>query len=321
MRKIDGHVHLIGDGSDGSGCWLGLSNPLRISFACLLAKSAGLPLSVLKSGMDSAYLEQALKWIEDSSLDAVVLLAMDYPHDSEGLPMRNKASFYVPNPIVLSLGRKHEEFIPACSIHPARKDAIEELEKCIAEGAKVMKLLPNCHNVDCSDRSYRDFWEKVSRAGLVFLAHTGGEFSVPVVNAGYADPRVLRLPLECGVKTIAAHGAGRSGILDPDYTSDLFSMFEQYPNLFTDNSALCSPNRWRTAKALLSSRFPDRVIHGSDYPVPVGGVGPLMGGLITSGQWRQSRALSNPLERDCFLKRAMGFPDSSFTKLEQLLPL
>ena len=199
---------------------------------------------------------------------------MDYPYDEEGKILRDRAKFYVPNQLVIELSKSNPQFIPACSIHPARKDAIDELEKCHLQGAKVLKLLPNCHNVNCSDSSYSKFWKKVASLGLLFLSHTGGELSVPVINAKYADPRVLHLPLELGVQVIAAHGAGRSALFDKDYTSDLLKMLNKYPNLFIDNSALASINRWPTIKHLLSPSVQKRVVHGSDFPIPSSGLGP-----------------------------------------------
>ena len=51
----------------------------------------------------------------------------------------------------------------------------------------------------------------MAEARLPLLAHTGGEHTVPVVNAALADPKLLRLPLECGVTVIAAHCATKSG--------------------------------------------------------------------------------------------------------------
>ncbi|MDG0964048.1 MAG: hypothetical protein P8O23_03225 [Opitutales bacterium] len=84
---------------------------------------------------------------------------------------------------------------------------------------------------------------------MPFLAHTGGEFSVPVLNAKFADPRILQLPLECGVTLIAPHGAGKSGLWDPDYAADLLKMMDELA------SALASPNRWRTIPPCLIPRF------------------------------------------------------------------
>jgi predicted TIM-barrel fold metal-dependent hydrolase len=317
--KIDGHVHFVGDGSNGSGCWLRCSTLLDRMVEPIVKAQAGILKSSRQLGVDQAYEERLIGLIDSSSLDAVLLLAMDYPYDPSGNCLKEKAKFYVPNDHVLGLAKKYSQIIPACSIHPARKDALEELERCAEKGAKVLKLLPNCHHVDCSDIQYQPFWEKLAKLGLPFLAHTGGEFSVPVLDAKFADPRILRLPLECGVKVIAAHGAGKSGIWDPDYTADLLKMMEEFPNLFTDNSALASPNRWRTIKHLLDPEIQSRVIHGSDFPIPSGGFGPWMGNLLNKSDYFKSRKINNPLERDVFIKQAVGFQESTFSRLAKLI--
>jgi predicted TIM-barrel fold metal-dependent hydrolase len=285
----------------------------------IVKAQAGILKSSRQLGVDQAYEERLIGLIDSSSLDAVLLLAMDYPYDPSGNCLKEKAKFYVPNDHVLGLAKKYSQIIPACSIHPARKDAVEELERCAEKGAKVLKLLPNCHHVDCSDIQYQPFWEKLAKLGLPFLAHTGGEFSVPVLDAKFADPRILRLPLECGVKVIAAHGAGKSGIWDPDYTADLLKMMEEFPNLFTDNSALASPNRWRTIPALLDPKIQSRVIHGSDFPIPSGGFGPWMGNLLNKSDYFKSRKIKNPLERDVFIKQAAGFEENTFFRLGELI--
>ena len=64
---------------------------------------------------------------------------MDYPYDPNGNCLKGKAKFYVPNDHVLNLSQKYPQILPACSIHPARTDAIEELERFAEKGAKVIK--------------------------------------------------------------------------------------------------------------------------------------------------------------------------------------
>ena len=239
--RIDGHVHFVGDGSNGSGCWLRSSTLLDRIVEPIVKAQAGISKSSRQFGIDQAYEQRLIRLIDDSSLDAVLLLAMDYPYDEDGNCLKEKAKFYVPNDHVLGLAKKHAQIIPACSIHPARKNAIEELERCAEKGAKVLKLLPNCHNVDCSNNRYRTFWEKLAKLNMPFLAHTGGEFSVPVLNAKFADPRILRLPLECGAKVIAAHGAGKSGLWDPDYTADLLKNDGRIRKSFYRQQCTCQP--------------------------------------------------------------------------------
>ena len=48
--------------------------------------------------------------------------------------------------------------------------------------------------------------------------------------------------------------------------------------------------------------------------------GPWVGGLLSGENYREARNISNPLERDCFIKRAVGFGESTFSRLSDLLP-
>ncbi len=320
FRKIDGHVHLLGDGSSGSGCWFRLQGPWSRILARTLIKEVGLPQSVLKNGqLDQLYVERLLAQVRGSSLDAILLLAQEVPRDSHGNEMNGVGAFYVPNDYLLRLCREHAEFIPAVSIHPARPDALEELEKSLEAGARVMKCLPNCQNIDCSEKKFAPFWTGMAEAGMILLAHTGGEMSLPVVNAAYADPRILALPLECGVTVIAAHCAGRSCLWDPDYTEPLLEMFSRFPNLYADNSALCSPIRSRAIKAALGADVSGRILHGSDYPIPVSGLGPWLRGRLSWSEYRNWENENSVFERDYQFKRALGFSEDSFTRLDRLM--
>ncbi len=322
LRKIDGHVHLLGDGSSGSGCWFNLKGPWSQILARILIKEIGLPQSVLKKGgtnLDQLYAERLLQQVRDSSLDAILLLAQEVPRDSHGTEMVGVGAFYVPNDYLLDLCSKNSEFIPAVSIHPARPDALDELEKCLQAGARIMKCLPNCQNIDCNDKRFSPFWTRMAEAGMILLAHTGGEMSLPVINSHYADPRTLTLPLECGVTVIAAHCAGRSCFWDADYTHRLLEMLPRYPNLYADNSAFCSPIRSRSISTALKPELAGRIIQGSDYPIPVSGFGPWLRGRLDWQDYRKWENESNVLERDYQFKRALGFPPDTFTLLDSLM--
>lgn len=320
-RRIDAHVHLVGDGSDGSGCLFRTPTLWKRLLAQAMVREVGLPAAVLRGGLDRAMRELILREVTDSGLDAAVLLAQDWPHDDRGEAMTARGGFYVPNDYLLRVCEESGgRLIPAVSIHPYRADACRELERCVSRGAKVMKLLPNCHNADCNAPRTREFWKLMAETKTLFLAHTGGEYTVPVLNRAYESPEVLRLPLECGVTCIAAHGAGSSApIISRDHTETLVTMFAEYPHLYCDNSALATPNRSGTARRLLRSDARDRVIHGSDFPVPVSGFGPWVRGLVTWGDWREAARERNVFRRDAMLKRAMGFDDACFTRLDGLL--
>jgi hypothetical protein len=65
----------------------------------------------------------------------------------------------------------------------------------------------------------------------------------------------------------------------------------------------------------------ERIIHGSDLPVPIYGHFPWLRGLIDWQTFRRWQKEPNVLERDYQLKRAMGFPPETFTRLWTLLRL
>jgi hypothetical protein len=320
LKPIDAHVHVVGNGTGGTGCWLrvrGWHRPL----ATIMVRQIGLPAGALKGDLDRLYVERVLEFVRGSSLGAAVILAHDLVHDSQGRVMEGVGSFYVPNDYVLKLARQYREFLPAVSIHPARPDALEELERCLAGGAVMMKCLPNCHNIDCNDRRFTRFWERMAAARLPLLAHTGGEHTVPVVRSEFADPRVLTLPLECGVSVIAAHCGTKSGLFDREYFHFFAEMTRRFPNLYGDNSAFNVPIRGRHVPECLRSPLVERMIHGSDFPVPVHGHFAWLKGFVDWQTFRRWERHSNILERDYQLKRAMGFPPETFTRIQTLLRL
>jgi hypothetical protein len=317
---LDFHVHIVGTGASGTGCWLrvgGWHRPL----AAMMVKQVGMETDVFERNFDALYVERLLQQMRSSSLGAALILAHDEVYDDSGHRLEGVGSFYVPNEYVLRLARENPEFIPAVSIHPARPDALDELERCLAGGAAAMKCLPNCHNIDCNNPKYRKFWERMAATGLPLLAHTGGEHTVPVVNSAFADPNVLRLPLECGVKVVAAHCATKSGLTDPEYFFELLKMFERYPNLYGDVSAFNVPLRGRHVRECLKPGVVERMIHGSDYPVPVNGLWAWLRGFIEWQDYRASAREPNIIERDYQLKVAMGFPPEVFKRGWDLLRL
>ncbi|MBK7997969.1 MAG: amidohydrolase family protein [Verrucomicrobia bacterium] len=313
------HVHIVGNGSGGTGCWLKVTGWHR-PLAALMLRQIGLPASAMKGDLDRLYVDRLLELVRTSSLSAAVILAHDHVYDSAGNKMENVGSFFVPNDYVLGLAKTYPEFLPAVSIHPARRDAMEELNRCIAGGAVMMKCLPNCHNIDCSDRRFTKFWERMAEARVPLLAHTGGEHTVPVVRKEFSNPKVLELPLQCGVNVIAAHCATKSGLLDPEYFHLFAEMTRQYPNLYGDNSAFNVPIRGRHVRKCVKEPLVDRILHGSDLPVPVHGHFAWLKGYVDWKTFRQWETHPNILERDYQLKLASGFPGASATKIWSLLP-
>lgn len=317
-RLIDMHVHIVGNGTGGTGCWIRLKGHHK-PLARYMLRHIGLPQNALEGDLDGMLVKLLVRLIRESWFSAAVILAQERVYEEGGSLMEDLGSFYVPNDYVLALAKKHPEFLPAVSIHPARPDAMEELERCLAGGAVAIKILPNCHNIDCSNPRYQKFWERMAEVKLPLLSHTGGENTVQVVRKEYEDPRVLELPLKCGVTVFAAHCATRSSPGDTDYFPVFVEMLNKYPNLYGDISAFNLPLRSEHIADCLKSPLVERMVHGSDFPVPILGMWAWMRGFINCKTMRSCARIQNVLDRDYQLKRAMGFPPEVFTRVNGLL--
>src|SRR4051812_18196610 len=163
MMRIDMHVHMVGNGSDGKGGWLRLNGWHRW-LAGFMVRQLGFPANVTEGELEAVYSQHLLELVRSSSFDTIVLLAHERVHDPDGTPREDLGSMFVPNDVVLDLAREHSEFLAGVSIHPARPDALDELERCLERGTVLMKCLPNCQNIDPSDARYRRFWERMAEA-------------------------------------------------------------------------------------------------------------------------------------------------------------
>src|SRR5438105_12237238 len=102
LKPVDMHVHVVGNGTGGTGCWLrvgGWHRPL----AALMLRHIGLPLTAMKGDLEGVYIERLLELVRGSSLGGAVILAQDLVYDEQGRAMENAGSFYVPNDFVLEL--------------------------------------------------------------------------------------------------------------------------------------------------------------------------------------------------------------------------
>src|SRR6478609_10897940 len=82
-RRIDMHVHMVGNGSSGKGGWLRLSGWHRF-LAGFMVRQLGLHRRILEGDLDVAYAERLRELVQSSSFDAVVLLAHERVYDPDG---------------------------------------------------------------------------------------------------------------------------------------------------------------------------------------------------------------------------------------------
>lgn len=313
--KIDCHFHIVGDGSSGSGCFINLNNTLRKAKAYGLLSLAKLPLSSLGKSLDSEYKDHALQLIKNSELDKAVILAQDHVYNDDGSINPSQTLFFTPDEYVLKLAEEYQEFIPALSIHPYRKDAIEALERGHEKGARILKYLPSVLNIDFSKKSVRPFIEKARDLDMIFLVHTGGELSLPVIRPEFHDPKCLYPLLNQGIKVIAAHGGSASHPLDPDYKGTIAEMLKEFPHLYIDNSGCNTPFRSKHLPAFTKEPFASRVLYGSDYPIPVSSLWLRLRNELTPLEHKNCKKEINTINRDILIKEYLGFPSESLTRL------
>lgn len=310
--RLDMHVHFVGPGLGGSGCWYPRQGRYRW-LAPLIAWNLGFTLRcILRTDFEQRYARRLLRWVRASSLDGIVVLAMDRARRDDGTPIHEADSFSVPNSVVLALAAQHREFLPGISIHPARPDALEELERGLAGGAALLKLIPSCQNIDLASPRYTRFWRRVAEARLPVLVHTGSEAALQEFRPAWGHPCFLEPLLRLGVTVIAAHCGG-------EFQSEFVAMLARWPNLYGDTSAFNMPFSQRKIPPLLAPGVVDRLLSGSDTPVPISPYWAALKRELPFWRARRLALIRNPFERDVRLKSALGFPDSLFTRAADVL--
>lgn len=332
---IDVHAHALGLGQDGDGTFvnpakLSLMHPLKRMEIELYLKATGV------RGMDHFdrnYLEVLAARVKAFPHPVKLhLLAMDQAYTEGGRPDPARTEFHVPNAYVFEAAAKHPDlFIPVMSIHPARKDALQELEACAAKGSRLLKWLPNAQNIDPADARYDAFYRRMKELGVVLLTHAGEEKAVAVKDAqALGNPLRLRRPLDLGVTVIVAHCASLGSNADLDHPGrtapnfDLFLRLLEDPkyrgHLYGDLSAITQINRLPAPLQTLLTR-PDldgRLLNGSDYPLP--GVDLIIWtrrlvqlGMITAAERKALNEIwkRNPLLFDFVLKRTLKDPKTA----------
>jgi hypothetical protein len=315
---LDVHVHILGVGTGGTGCWM--HDEMRTS----IPVRAGLwsyRLSLSQPDLDQAFVAYLRSRMRSAGfLKQAVILAQDYVYNERGARDPARTPFYTPNDYVAALAAAHQEFLFGASIHPYRPDALEELDRVAARGAVLVKWIPNVHAIDLRDPRTRTFCRRLAGHNIALLAHVGDESAFGGFIAGqeYGDPRRLVAPLEAGVTVIAAHLASlgeRDGRANFDWLAE---MIPRWPNLYADISAVTLLTRWRyLAKIAERVELHARLVHGSDFPLPPAATYYL--GRIPFGAWWRAWSRENPLLRDFLLKRAYGLPDSVFTRGYEIL--
>ena len=273
------------------------------------------------------------------------VLAFDRHYDPDGTIDEVHTEFYVPNEYAFKVAAGAPDiFVPVISVHPYREDAVQELEKWAAQGARLIKWLPNAMGIDPSSPLCDPFYAAMRRLDMVLLTHAGEEKAVEAeADQSLGNPLLLRRPLDQGTKIIVAHCA--SGGKNPDLDSDgrplqdnfdLFMRLMDEPQydgfLFCDISALTLVQRMGKPLRNLLKRddLHHRLVDGSDYPLPAINILIQTKKFVGQGYIKENeRDLLNevyeynPLLFDFILKRTLRSPDTGkpfATKVFELNP-
>ncbi len=215
----DTHTHIIGTGTNDSGCWV---NPSMTSWRHPVMK---MKYKVIKSACtiddndttDEQYVQRLVTLIREirkvwpTAWAKHFILGFDHFHDEQGNTRVEKSGMYIPNDYIFELCNRFPDcFLPCPSIHPYRVDAVAELQRCYDRGARMIKWLPNSMGMDPASPLCDPFYDKMKDLGLVLLSHTGKEHSVDAggMDQQLGNPLKLIRALDHGVKVIAAHCAG-----------------------------------------------------------------------------------------------------------------
>jgi predicted TIM-barrel fold metal-dependent hydrolase len=352
-RQLDSHVHLVGVGAGGTGCYVNprmrqkLRHPMLAAELFSYERAGGIDDD---AQADQQYAQTLLRYVRSPEMRGrCLLLAFDEVYDEEGARHPEDTEFFTPNGYVLDMARKNPDcFLPAASIHPYRKDCLEELDRVAKLGAVAVKWLPNAQRIDPASSRCDPFFERLAALKLPLLSHAGEESAVQSAGAQQlGNPLRFRRALDHGVKVILAHCAslGTSPDLDapgqPERSNlELFLRLMAEPRysgrLFGDISALAQINRCRQGlkEVLAHADLHERLINGSDYPLP--GINFLVStaelealGFLTGSDRVALDELHarNPLAFDFALKRCvkirtpsgeMRFPASVFMSRQEL---
>ena len=291
---IDGHVHLLGIGDNGSGCVM--SPRMKSSLIYRFMKRR---LGLRDRHVDDDYVSLLLRTQKSSRFDRVVLFAQDGVYDRRGVRELHGTHLYVPNDYVLDVAGAYPDHFWACaSINPSRRDAMDELERVASLGARMIKVHPPIQGIDPGEPRWRPFWRRIAELRRVLVIHTGHEHSAPIHGQSLAHPSRIEPALEEGATVVAAH-AGTCAIYDhQDFYPAFRALLEKWPNLFADTAILGNVFRLGALRRIANDPLVrSRLIHGSDFPLPA-----------STLVWRAPGIIfeRNLLERDARVKEAYG---------------
>ena len=313
---VDMHCHLAGIGAGGSGCFVSAKLRNNFRFKIYLRSFGVSQKEVLEKG-DTLIADRISAALAQSKfVSQAVVLALDGVVGADGLLDTNRTEVFVPDEFVAEMCARHTNLLFGASVNPYRQDAIERLEWAKAHGAVLIKWIPPVMEINPDDPKLIPFYKKMVELNLPLLSHTGEEHSFSSAAEKLGDPEKLRLPLSLGVKVVAAHIASSAKYGTERGPDRLARLMCEYPNLFTDISALTQINKPGALKeALTKPEFAGRLVYGTDFPlINTALVSPWYSFHLTLRQKWEIWRTKNPWDRDVLMKHYLGVPTETFAR-------
>lgn len=316
----DVHAHIIGLESGRAGNYL--CPPRRMNFILrIVLKKTLARLPRMDGASDDERLQALiLRWAAESRVDRIVLLALDGVYRTDGTRNLEQTQFIVSNDYVADFAARHEKLLFGASIHPYRKDALEELDRAVERGACLVKWLPSAQNIAPDDPRCNAFYDRLAKHDIPLLSHTGVEHTLAKFSDALNDPERLEPALRRGVKVIAAHCGTRLFLYERSRFGQWATLARKYPYFYGDLSAFGLPLHGRELRRILSDPvLRTKVVYGSDCPVPPR---PMWYGMRLG--WRRAMALgrmTNPLDQALLTMKGMGVTEEIFGRAGEILKL
>jgi predicted TIM-barrel fold metal-dependent hydrolase len=329
---IDIHVHFGAPEDQVSGCYWSKEFESGIAFFAFR-----LVTSSLFRKIDIGYIKKHLLKVINGAkhVDKCVLLALDQVYDENGKAYdqyggEKKTHLHVPNSYLANFAKENERILFGASVHPYRPDWEIELQSCLGNRAVLCKWIPSSQQIDLTNSKCLPIYSKLAEYNLPLLCHVGPEAAIPPYDKPSQElnsPRLLRNALDAGVTVIAAHAA--LPLLPPPLESDkpyqeLVALFREAElkgwKLYADLSAINLGPRGMYVEKLQKGIPPERLIFGSDYPIPI--LDTSQKPRLSIGHWLkhffQTILIKNPLDKNFSLIKNMDFDERIFTNASKL---
>lgn len=315
--RIDLHTHLTGIGSNGSGCSVSSQMRRTLPFHAVLHLT-GAGKREARGQEDEVYVRHLASLMGSSQeLDFACVFGLDGVYDERGRLDPSRSHMVVPNAHVFDVCRRHPKLLPVISVNPDRPDALAELEKW-GTAAIALKWLAPLQKFELDPLRHGPVLEAIAGLGLPVIVHTGCEHTFPGMEQRLGNPALYEPLLKLGVPVVFSHcGTGSFVYPGHDYSQEFIRLLDTYEHAYGDTSAFSSLVRHHQVRRFSEERYRGRLLHGSDFPIPVGAWY-----FWRELGWRsvlELQGIKNPLDRDVRIKRAVGMPPETFTAAGTLL--